>query len=442
MRGKRAGGKTMNRLRRWHRWLGLAAAILFTIVAATGVWMQGEQIFGEDEAAHEALAEMVSPQRVDQPLVLDMAALERARETVAARYNGQRIAAIDWAIKAPTPAFVFHIDGADPVRVSVDAKTAAVIDVEPDGEDWVMRLHTGEIFGDGGKWLGLFWGLALIFMIGSGIFVYTRMLAARQTGSAGKFRGWRRYFWVVLPVGVIIGVTMDEARAGTPFLTDDPGFIASGWEVKLATIYDRNIGGTTVTAPVIDVNYTIVPHFKINLTVASRTLDPRGGRLVTGLADTDLKVKWRFLDENADSAVPALSIAPNVTIPTAGSKNGIGDGAWRVRLPVQAGKSFGKFALFAEGGYQFALGRGASDAVIYGFGGQYAVTPSWSVGAELNGSKLTQSGNVAGLLANFGTSVQVNKALQIQASLGRTVREERLGGSQLLAQFFLQWQWQ
>ncbi len=432
----------MNRVRRWHRWLGLAAAVLFTIVAATGVWMQAEQIFGDDEAAHEALAKMVSPQRIDQPLNLDVAALESARAAVAARYNGQRIAAIDWMIKAPSPAFIFHLDGPDPVRVSVDAKTAAITNAEPDGEDWVMRLHTGEIFGDGGKWLGLFWGLSLIFMIGSGIFVYTRMLTARRMGSAGKVRGWRRYFWIVVPLYVFNSGMIGDARAGSPFLTDDPGFIPRGWEVKLASIYERSVGGSTVTAPVLDLNYTVVPHFKINLTVAGRTLDPRIGKAVSRLADTDLKVKWRFLDDDEDRAAPALSIAPNVTIPTAGSKSGLGDGVWRVRLPVQAGKSFGKLSLFAEGGYQFALGRGASDAVIYGFGGQYSVTPKWSVGAELNGAKLTQSGNAVGLIANLGSTVQINKVLQIQASLGRTLRDERLGGSQLLAQFFLQWQWQ
>lgn len=177
------------------------------------------------------------------------------------------------------------------------------------------------------------------------------------------------------------------------------------------------------------------------MTVAGRTIDPRIGNTVTGVADTDLKVKWRFLDDVSDSVAPALSIAPNVTIPTASSKNGLGDDVWRVRLPVQAGKSFGKFLLFAEGGYQFALGKSASDAVIYGFGGQYAATPRWSVGAELNGAKLTQSGRTAGLIANFGTSVQLDEVLQVQASIGRTVREDRSGGSQLPAQFFLQWQW-
>ena len=66
---------------------------------------------------------------------------------------------------------------------------------EPDGEDWVVRLHTGEILGDGGKFLGLAWGLALIAMSVTGMILYLNMLRARRTGSAGKVRGWRRYFW-------------------------------------------------------------------------------------------------------------------------------------------------------------------------------------------------------------------------------------------------------
>jgi len=57
-----------------------------------------------------------------------------------------------------------------------------------------MRLHTGEILGDGGKFLGLAWGLALIAMAVTGIILYFQMLAKRR-GAAAQARGWRRYFW-------------------------------------------------------------------------------------------------------------------------------------------------------------------------------------------------------------------------------------------------------
>ena len=69
-----------------------------------------------------------------------------------------------------------------------------MIKSESDEEDWVMRLHTGEILGDGGKFLGLAGGLALFAMAVTGIILYFQMLSKRR-GAAAQVRGWRRYFW-------------------------------------------------------------------------------------------------------------------------------------------------------------------------------------------------------------------------------------------------------
>lgn len=181
--------------RKIHRWLSIIGVIFFLSVSMTGIWMQGEAIFGEDEAAKEAMAEIVSPMSLSAPLPANSATLDNARNAVLARFGNRPIASVDWIIKAPVPAYVFHLDGAEPIKVSVNAANAAIIKSEYDGEDWVMRLHTGEILGDGGKFLGLAWGLALIVMIISGTILYFKMLRARRTGAAGKVRGWRRYFW-------------------------------------------------------------------------------------------------------------------------------------------------------------------------------------------------------------------------------------------------------
>ncbi len=181
--------------RKIHRWLSVVGILFFISVAATGIWLQIEAIFGEDESAREAMAEIVSSAALSTPLPSNTVSLDKARTTILARYGNRPVAAVDWVIKAPVPAFVFHLDGAEPVKVTVNAATAAIITSEPDGEDWVMRLHTGEILGDGGKFLGLAWGLALITMSITGIILYLKMLRARRTRSAGKVRGWRKYFW-------------------------------------------------------------------------------------------------------------------------------------------------------------------------------------------------------------------------------------------------------
>ena len=181
--------------RKIHRWLSIVGIVFFLSVSLTGIWMQAEAIFGEDEAAREAMAEIVSPASLSAPMSLNPALLDKARNAVLARFGNRPVASVDWVIKAPVPAYVFHLDGAEPVKVTVNAATAAIIKSEPDGEDWVMRLHTGEILGDGGKFLGLAWGLALVAMSITGIILYIKMLQARRAGSAAKVTGWRRYFW-------------------------------------------------------------------------------------------------------------------------------------------------------------------------------------------------------------------------------------------------------
>ena len=181
--------------RKFHRWLSVIGIIFFLSVSLTGIWMQGEAIFGEDEAAREAMAEITSPASLSVSLPVTAVTMDKARTVILARYGNRPVASVDWVIKAPVPAYVFHLNGAEPVKVTVNAATAAIIASEPDGEDWVVRLHTGEILGDGGKFLGLAWGLALIAMSITGIILYLNMLRARRTGAAGKVRGLRRYFW-------------------------------------------------------------------------------------------------------------------------------------------------------------------------------------------------------------------------------------------------------
>ena len=64
--------------RKIHRWMGIIAVIFFLSVSITGVVLQYQAIFGEEESAHEAMAEMRSPITTAQVFAVDVAAFERA----------------------------------------------------------------------------------------------------------------------------------------------------------------------------------------------------------------------------------------------------------------------------------------------------------------------------------------------------------------------------
>ena len=187
--------RSRNNSRKVHRWLGIGAAVFFLLVSITGVFLQIEQVFGEDEATKEKLSAMVSPASLARPFAIDSAGIDRARQVALARFGNRPVSAIDWQIKGDAPHYILHLDGPDPLRVDVDADTNTVVGSSPDGEDWLLRLHTGEIVGDGGKVLGLAWGIALVAMSITGVLVYLQMYRARRKGSAARLTGWRRYFW-------------------------------------------------------------------------------------------------------------------------------------------------------------------------------------------------------------------------------------------------------
>ena len=90
--------------RKIHRWLSVIGIVFFLSVAATGIWLQIEAIFGEDEAAREAMAEIVSSASLSAALPQNAASLDKARTVILARYGNRPVASVDWIIKAPVPA--------------------------------------------------------------------------------------------------------------------------------------------------------------------------------------------------------------------------------------------------------------------------------------------------------------------------------------------------
>ena len=157
------------------------------------------------------------------------------------------------------------------------------------------------------------------------------------------------------------------------------------------------------------------------------------------MADTDFKFKWRFVEEDTNSWQPAVSMAPNITLPTADKNRGLGDEVWRLRLPVQIGKTLGNWYSYAETGYQFAFDPKATDVIPYGAATQYQFTDKLSLGAELNGNVPLDDSAQWTILANLGGSYALTDSVQLQASLGRTLRDIARGGSEVLVQTFVQW---
>ncbi|MDE2026982.1 MAG: PepSY domain-containing protein [Candidatus Omnitrophica bacterium] len=417
-------------LRKLHRWIGIGAAIFLLSVSITGVILQIQRLSNEKEHEEEMQPKEASVYTLDNNLNEFFSKLSITQSNIKAKIGQAKLDRVELKLKGEEPTLTVYTAGQDPKKITADAD-GNIEKIEDAKESFILRLHSGEVFGDAGVVLGIFWGLALVFLTITGFTIYWKM----GKGIKEK-RGWKKVFWLF--VGVII-LNSSSAWAGSPFLTDDPGFALKGWEIKYESIYENDVGKDILTAPVVDLNYTIVEHFKLNLTLAEKTLFTDKEDSHSGMADTDFKFKWRFVDEKPDGWWPAMSMAPDVTFPTADKKYGLGDELWRFRIPFQFGKTFGKFYTYTEIGHQFVFDKATSDQFLYGYAIQYQLTNKLNIGVEINGNVPYKDSQNYTQIGNIGACYVFNDHWQVQASIGRTLRDEHLGGPRVLSQVFVQW---
>src|SRR6185437_12141372 len=99
-------------------------------------------------------------------------------------------------------------------------------------------------------------------------------------------------------VGALIGLGLamlaHPALAGPPFITDDPEPVDLGhWEVYGFSAGSHVRGDTGGTLGGIEVNNGAAPNLQLHLIVPLAFDKPTGGPFVTGLADTELGMKYR-----------------------------------------------------------------------------------------------------------------------------------------------------
>ena len=229
----RSGGRAL--WRKLHRWFGAGAAIFLLIVSGTGIALQWQSVFGDEEAEKERLAEQTSAFLLTTPLDTMSAQLASAQAAVRAEAGSAPLDRVVWQLKGDHPTLTFFV-GSHPARRFVVNASTGVIErrMSGDEESWILRLHSGEIIGDGGKVLGLFWGSALLFLTVSGAVIYWQM---RRPGATG----FKKILWMLVFAALVL--PQHPAFAGPPFLTDDPGIAQKGRDVYTNAVYAKTSDG-------------------------------------------------------------------------------------------------------------------------------------------------------------------------------------------------------
>lgn len=152
------------------------------------------------------------------------------------------------------------------------------------------------------------------------------------------------------------GLFAARVLAGPPMITDDPGTTPEG-QASLKLAYELAHARDTWVhvAPLAEFQWGITGTLELTVdesyVIADEPHDgPRG---VAG--NTDLSLKWRFLEQPESGEGVDVSVAPQVSLlsPSAFARRDVLDRGTDVLLPLQVGHDFGGVTLFADAGYQF-----------------------------------------------------------------------------------------
>ncbi len=210
------------------------------------------------------------------------------------------------------------------------------------------------------------------------------------------------------------------ARAGPPFLTDDPVPVDyQHWEVYAFSTATGVAGDTSGTLPGVELNYGALPELQLHL-IAPLAFDaPSGSGTKFGMGDTELGVKYRFLTEDEDGWRPQIGIFPQVELPTANEKRGLGTGETEFFLPVWIQKSFGAWTTDAGGGYWRNPGAGNKDYWFAGWLVQRQVTDALALGGELFHQTADTEGGSDSTGFNLGAVYDLSENYHLLVSAGR-----------------------
>jgi len=151
--------------------------------------------------------------------------------------------------------------------------------------------------------------------------------------------------------------TPQGARAGPPFLTDDPEPTETGhWEIYAPFIDVDGQGNSFQGAAGIELNYGAMRDVQITVGLPVEFSHGDQG-WSSGAGDLALSVKYRFYNDEA--AGLQIAVFPGITLPT--GTNGMGAGTMTGFLPVWIQKDQGPWSVFGGGGYAINPGPGNRD---------------------------------------------------------------------------------
>jgi hypothetical protein len=208
------------------------------------------------------------------------------------------------------------------------------------------------------------------------------------------------------------------AWAGPPFVTDDPEPVElHHWEVYVASTEVETASDRSGTAPHIEVNNGIAPDLQAHVIMPYAFDRSPGGPLHRGYGDTELGLKYRFVQEGPSR--PMAGTFPLVEVPTGDANRGLGSGHTQWFLPIWLQKSWGPWTTYGGGGYWINPGAGNRNWTFLGWEVQKDLSERVTLGGEVFRTTPSEVGGRTEVSFNLGGYYNFDDEHHLMASAGR-----------------------
>jgi hypothetical protein len=226
-------------------------------------------------------------------------------------------------------------------------------------------------------------------------------------------------------LGLAVFLVSSTASAGPPYTTDDPEPVDyRHWELYLASQSFHDKDGWTGTAPHVEVNYGAVPNVQLHIIAPLAYSIPGNGPGAYGYGDTELGVKFRFVQEN--KWTPMIGTFPFLEVPSGSRSAGLGNGSAQVFLPVWLQKSFGPWQTYGGVGVWLDLGDRDRHWWYFGWLVQRRMFEWLTVGAEVFHQTPDEPGGGSDSRFNVGAVVDFTEMHHLLLSAGRGLEGSNL----------------
>jgi cobalt/nickel transport protein len=183
----------------------------------------------------------------------------------------------------------------------------------------------------------------------------------------------------------LISFSPTSTDAARPLTTDDAGTVEKG-EFQLEASFDalRQDNHDREYSPFMTLTYGLLKRMDLGIGGGYIFYHPKEGKKENGMADTELKLKYRWIDEQ--DWRPAFATTGTVKIPTASESKGLGSGKTDVHINTILTKNLSKrLVLHLNLGYTLIGEKHVNNELNYSMAAQFILTETWALVGEVVG---------------------------------------------------------